>query len=152
MKRYPHFEFHSCRNGDINFSVCFDGRRARVYADCVWDPFQQFLRWLEAITIGVDECAWRWDACGPDFELRYFHVRDYGRVVVRKIAHAPKLAFLATQRDIVKGLYISFVAFTRSPLYVAKEWEDFPAGGWYGTDLRKVRSPRVEQWLAETAQ
>jgi len=37
----------------------------------VWCAFGDLIRWLEAIVIGVQECAFAWDAEGPDGELRW---------------------------------------------------------------------------------
>ncbi|MBS0591499.1 MAG: hypothetical protein JSR65_12790 [Proteobacteria bacterium] len=42
-----------------------------MYFTSVWGGFNDLMCWLEAIVIGVRECAFSWDPEGPDLELHW---------------------------------------------------------------------------------
>ena len=147
----PHLVFKACAQGDIDFSVVYGSMSASVYADCVWDPFPDLLRWLEAITTGVQCCAFEWDACGPDFAFKFQRSdQTIGHVEVVKNIDLLLGSFLAPTRHIVEGFYRSFIEFTASAGYVPEEWQE-ESGSWFGQDLRRLCSPRIEAWLSNCA-
>lgn len=107
-------------------------------------PFRQFTAWLEAVTCGVQECAFQWDAEGPEGELRWF---DLGRSGLLRVSWGGKERFECTVRlnkaQLVRTFYESLRAYVESDHYDPLDYESPSV-----PNLRELRSARVEDWLA----
>jgi hypothetical protein len=98
-----------------------------VYVSSVFCPFEDFIRFLEAITIDVQECGFTWEAEGPDGAMRWSRrfPLDTGFLSVEwnggkgPVAHR---AMLDT-RQAVEALYTAFREFVDSPGYDPLRYE-----------------------------
>ena len=61
-----------------------DGTEFTVYMSSVFCPFPDFIRFLEAISIEVQECGFRWMAEGPDGAIQWTRraIQDTGFLTV----------------------------------------------------------------------
>jgi hypothetical protein len=130
---------------------CF---HAPVYMTSVWCPFRNYLRFLEAITVDVQTCGFHWDAEGPEGRLKWERgVDDTGILEVQwSIWRDPQrrngMRMLLNTRQMVRMLYEAFRRFVESPEYDPTLYEE-GEGQWFGANLRELRSPLVEAWLAQ---
>src|SRR5690242_13300220 len=88
-------------------------------------PFPRFITWLEAVLCGVQECAFEWDAEGPDGELRWFDSWDSGFLQVswigkETIVHKVRL----NKAQMVRAFYESFRGFVESDRYDPLQYEE----------------------------
>jgi len=111
-------------------------------------PFRQFIAWLEAVTCGVQECAFEWDAEGPEGELRWF---DLGEAGLLRVSWGGKEPFERKVRlskaQMVRAFYESFRTFVESDHYDPQDYESPSV-----SNLRELRSALVEGWLARQQQ
>ncbi len=94
-------------------------------------PFLDYIRFLEAVALQVQECAFEWDAEGPEgrFEWRRRFIDDTGFLTLnwdgwfrggsRKFSHRMML----NTRQMVRMLYSAFRRFVESPEYQPMRYE-----------------------------
>jgi hypothetical protein len=94
-------------------------------------PFRDYIRFLEAVALQVQECAFEWDAEGPEgrLEWRRRFIDDTGFLTVnwdgwfrggsRKFGHRMML----NTRQMVRMLYSAFRRFVESPEYQPMRYE-----------------------------
>ena len=94
-------------------------------------PFRDYLRFLEAVALQVQECAFEWDAEGPEgrLEWRRRFIDDTGFLSInwhgsfrghsRKFSHRMML----NTRQMVRMLYSAFRRFVESPEYQPIHYE-----------------------------
>lgn len=94
-------------------------------------PFRDYIRFLEAVALQVQECAFEWDAEGPEgrFEWRRRFIDDTGFLTInwdgwfrggsRKFSHRMML----NTRQMVRMLYTAFRRFVESPEYQPMRYE-----------------------------
>lgn len=94
-------------------------------------PFPDFIAWLEAIVCGVQECAFDWDAEGPEGRL-HWRRRDRATGFVTAIWHDTREPtehrIMLETRQAVAGFYGGFRQFIESPAYDPLPYEDLPVG------------------------
>jgi hypothetical protein len=99
-------------------------------------PIRDYLRFLEAVTLQVQECAFEWEAEGP--EARFEWARwggsrsDKGHLTItwdgwfRDHKHTFSHRMLLNTRQMVRNLYAAFRSFVESPEYVPMMYEAVP--------------------------
>lgn len=94
-------------------------------------PFPDYIAWLEAIVCGVQECAFGWDAEGPEGRLHWAR-RDsaIGFVTASwQDSRAPiEHRVMLETRQAVAAFYVGFRQFIESPSYDPLAYEDLPVG------------------------
>ncbi len=95
----------------------------------VWCPFPSLIHWLEAIVVDVQECAFRWDAEGPDGELRWYRAGKSGRLkaswwtrdTIEREVRLNKI-------QLVRAFYESFRSFVDSDRFDPLSYESLSVG------------------------
>ena len=121
-------------------------------------PIRDFIRFLEAIAVGVQECAFEWDAEGLDGRMEWrrssggrgiltvFWPVNYRNDETREAG----VGMLMERRQVVTALYQAFRSFVGSASYRSQDYEwACDGGGQSETDLRALKSGVIEAWLAE---
>jgi hypothetical protein len=92
-----------------------------VYMSDTWCPFADFIRFLEAITLDVQECSMHWDAEGPEAEMRWErrHINDTGFLTVdwSSDKNSFNRRMMLNTKQTVKMLYTAFRSFVESKDY-----------------------------------
>lgn len=94
-------------------------------------PFKDFIRFLEAIALGVQECAFRWDAEGPEGEMRWERrfIDDTGFLTVLWSSEEEyNYRMMLNTRQAVAMLYGAFRSFVESSDYDPVRWESLTYG------------------------
>ncbi len=117
-------EFQTCEYAWICFRVSAGSQSVLVSASGVFDPFQDLIAWLEAVAVGVQECAFSLDEEGHllEFRLRY----DYPNTMLslsEEGGETPYLRVAVDRCQLVKAFYESLTAFSLSDRYVPAHWE-----------------------------
>jgi hypothetical protein len=97
-----------------------------VYFSSVFCAFPSFIRFLEAITIGVDECGFTWDPEGPYGHMEWrSHGWDEGSFRLEWSSRGQKIdqSTLIRTYDAVEALYSAFRTFVESPAYEPFRYE-----------------------------
>ena len=94
--------------------------------------FSDMLHWLEAVVVGVWECAFQWDGEGPEGELRWFcRDCDSGQLKLSwrtwREADVEREVRLNTPQ-MVRAFYESFRNYVESDRYDPLDYEDLNAG------------------------
>ena len=107
-----------------------------VVMDSVFCPFPDFIRFLEAITMQVQECAFDWEAEGPSGRMQWRR-RKLNRDGVLTISwhsefsdreHDFSYELLLDTRHTVRMLYTAFRRFVESPEYDPIRYEKLTIG------------------------
>lgn len=117
----------SHRQAKVEFSV----RISSVFC-----PFDDYIRFLEAITTGVRECSFDWDAEGQEgtmrWERRYLHENGFLNVTWAGYYREHKQEFshrmMLDTHQTVGMLYHAFRNFVESPDYDPLRYENIEAG------------------------
>jgi hypothetical protein len=129
-----HFKQHPAV--DWLFLRLSSGRRhITVHMGRCYDPFADILRWLEAIAIGVQECAVTWDGEGEDLRaefLRIDYAADRGRLVVASSGRrGERFEADVSRRQMIAAIYQGFRRFVESDGYDARLYEQSTTvGAW----------------------
>lgn len=123
-------KFGDCDVGWISMLLTSGGRSLRFRLSHIYDPLPDMLAWLEAITIGVEECGFRVDEEGAFVNFsahKQLRADDQSRVytvlnVVPQYDVQPLQAIMPTT-DMVAAFYRAFRTFADSPEYVREQWE-----------------------------
>ncbi len=104
----------------------------QVYMSSVFCPFGDFIRFLEAITLEVQECSFTWDSEGPEGRMRWERrsIHDTGFLTVEWNSSKTQFShrmMLKTQQA-VGALYTAFRAFAESPEYDPLRYERLTIG------------------------
>ena len=94
-------------------------------------PFGDYIRFLEAVALQVQECAFEWDAEGPEgrLEWRRRFIDDTGFLTINweGSLHGPSRKFshrmMLNTRQMVRMLYYAFRRFVESPEYQPMRYE-----------------------------
>ena len=104
----------------------------QVYISSLWCPFPDFIRFLEAITIEVQECSFSWDPEGPEGRMRWErrHFQDTGFLTVEWKSSDKQFShrMMLNTRQAVKMLYTAFRTFADSPDYDPLRYEELTIG------------------------
>lgn len=107
-------------------------REHSLYMSSVFCPFEDFIRFREAITLDVQEVAFEWDAEGPTGAMRWHRRRrgESGHLMVEWSSRGASFVhttFLYT-RDTVAGLYGALRSFAESADYNPFRYERLTLG------------------------
>lgn len=87
----------------------------------VFCPFHNYLKWLEAIVIDVQECAWEWEAEGPDGRMvwRRGHSETGLLEIIWPRYEIPEkqVQIMLYRHQMVEMFYRAFRRFVESPAY-----------------------------------
>lgn len=107
-----------------------------VFISSIFCPFHDLVRFLEAVCLQVQECAFEWDAEGPTGRMEWQRrfTNDTGFLTLkwdgrfrgyeRKFEHRMML----DTRQMVRMLYTAFRRFVESPEYDPIRYEDMQVG------------------------
>lgn len=86
--------------------------------------FGSMVSWLEAVTCGVQDCAFSWDAEGPDGELRWQGPWEDGTLTMSWTAGEHDYGLYVNKAQMLRAFYESFRSFVESERYdpLAYEW------------------------------
>ena len=123
-------KFGDCDAGWIRMLLTVGESSLTVRLSHIYDPLPDMLAWLEAITIGVEECGFRVDEEGAFVNFsahKQLRADDQSRVytvinIVPQYDVQPLQAIMPTT-DLVAAFYRAFRTFADSPGYVRKQWE-----------------------------
>lgn len=122
----------------------------------VFCPFADFIRFLEAIAVQVQECAFEWDAEGPDGRMswnRRFPDQD-GFLAVswdgRYRGHVQKFSYrtMLNTRQAVGMLYTAFRRFVESDMYDPIRYEELRFGEYLELILRNCSLKELSERLS----
>ena len=104
----------------------------QVYISSVWCPFTDLIRFLEAITIEVQECSFSWDPEGPEgrmrWERRCFQGTGFLTVEWKSSDKQFSHRMMLNTRQAVSMLYTALRSFAESPEYDPLRYEQLTAG------------------------
>lgn len=104
-----------------------------VYMDNTFCPFRDFIRFLEAITIEVQECQFEWDAAGPTgiMHWRRRSTQETSFLTIEWLS-SPQKSFkhriMLNTREMVTELYTKFRKFVESDDYDPLGYENMTLG------------------------
>lgn len=114
-----------------------------VYMTSVFCPFADFIRFLEAIAVQVQECTFEWDAEGDDGRMRwqrrrvdaegFLTVSWRGSYGGRRQEFSHRM--MLDTRQTVRMLYTAFRRFVESHEYDPLRYEELTAGEAFGLIL-----------------
>lgn len=134
MKEQPNqnlsVKFGDCDAGWISMLLTSEESSLSVRLSHIYDPLPKMLAWLEAITIGVEECGFRVDEEGVFVNFsarREFRASENWRAytalnIVPEYDIQPLQVTLPTY-DLVGIFYRTFREFADSSAYVREQWE-----------------------------
>ncbi len=136
--------------GGIPITIACEGQSVGlVVTDCC-DPFPAMLRWLEAITTGVQCCSFDVDEEGSDKRFSLEQTCNGSQFSIVDKYYEPEI-FIRSEVDpvqLVQAFYVGLVEYARSPLYIKAHWHDKPSLH-LGCNLSELKSPIIENWLYE---
>jgi hypothetical protein len=103
-----------------------------VYFSSVFCPFWNFFRFLEAVTIEVQECAFEWDPEGPTGRMHWHRrfVNDTGFLTIEWVSKESfRHRTMLNTRQAVRSLYEAFRAFVTSEDYDPLRYEEEVSNG-----------------------
>ncbi|SFU73526.1 hypothetical protein [Nitrosospira multiformis] len=166
----PEFDFIELRirmTGDITTTTECDkhGRKTEpvsyqketvdftVYISSVFCPFKDFIRFLEAITLDVQECAFGWDPEGPEGRMHWLRrsPQDTGFLTVEWVSSKKNFShrMMLNTRETVSTLYLAFRAFVDSPEYDPLRYEELNYGECFALVLSDASLGDLAGRLAE---
>lgn len=95
-----------------------------VYFSSVFCAFPGFICFLEAITIGVEECAFSWNAEGPDGRMHWHSSGEDEGSFRLQWSSSVDQTIRVRARDVVETLYAAFRTFVQSPAYEPFRYEE----------------------------
>ena len=123
-------EFLECDCGWIFFSVKAGTQSIKVSASQVFDPFPDLLSWLEALSVGVQECAFTMDEEGHELVFRYIEgyvdYRSSTFTISEPSCYENSRCYIRTYVDrlqLIKVFYDSVTHFANSTGYKPEQWE-----------------------------
>lgn len=119
-------------------------QKVECHFSTVFSPFSNFILWLEAVALGVQECAFEWEAEGPDGRMQWKR-RDWdtGHFTLEWSNLDPPPRIMLGRYQMVEAFYTAFRNMANSFTY------SDPVDAGSGVNLRQLRSTAVENWLAD---
>lgn len=109
-----------------------DRVECQVYMTSVFCPFRDFIRFLEAIAIEVQECGFEWDPEGPMAKMSWTRrfVADAGFLTVEWRSGEERFnhRMMLGTRQAVESLYTAFRSFVESDDYDPLRYEEVTIG------------------------
>lgn len=96
-------------------------RQVSCRISSVFCPFRSLLAWLEAVAVGVQECAFEWEAEGPFGRLAWSHLH----LVLDWHEHDREhcIRIRADRKQVVRAFYTAFRRFVESGEYDPLRYE-----------------------------
>jgi hypothetical protein len=121
----------------------------RVYFSSLWCAFPSLVRFLEAIAIGVDECAFTWDPEGPFGEMRWHGNGKEGTFTLTwSGGESFRWSTRVCARDLVQSLYGGFRSFVESDDYDPMRYEQLRRWDMYALVLADAHLGQLARALA----
>lgn len=95
--------------------------RRRLEISGAFCPFPQMIAWLEAVSLGLYQCGFWWDAEGPTYRLEW----NGAELSIEERADEPpeELRVRLDRRQMVAAFYLAFRRFVGSRRYRPAEYE-----------------------------
>lgn len=129
--------YQSLDRGFLHFKVTLGEQELQTRFSDVFDPIEPFRRWLEAICIGVEECAFSFATEGDDLKFNFLNwnhpvfYEGYDRSYMRMVGHVDR-------NQLIEAFYTGFILFLDSYRYRKEGWEEMSYEGY----LSDLVSPR----------
>lgn len=144
-----------------------------IYCSEVWDPFEDFIEWLEQIASGALTATWCINQEGLCGRLQFYGatVDDCNDYLLHIRSNRDGLNHVTgisvERRQLIESFYRAFRIMTLDPDYEAREWEPHPlfpltekcdeeeydeawaAYPFCGVRLRELTSPVIETYLSD---
>ena len=128
-----------------------------VYMSSVFCPFKDFIRFLEAIAIQVQECSFEWDPEGPSAKMEWSRRFPYESGFLTVSWHGPKgwrnqqfsHRMMLSTRQTVSMFYTAFRRFVESPDYEPTRYEQMTTGEAFALMLADSTLEKLAETLAE---
>ena len=124
----------NCQKGGVSTHLGDDLQVVMATSPTVSRFFGDMIRWLEAMIIGVQECAFEWDNEGPEGRLHWHNHWD-GRGLLhltwdgsRERPIAVDRRFLLVREEVVRAFYEALRSMTASAAYARLEHEPVTVG------------------------
>ena len=129
--------------GGVPITVVCGDQSAHLGITNCWDPFPSMLRWLEAITTGVQCCFFDIDEEGTDKQLTLKQYCDDSWFSIVNTYDEEEIFIRAVVDPVqlVQAFYLGLVEYAHSPQYISEHWEVS------GCNLTDLKSPMIENWL-----
>ena len=113
--------------GDPDIHVHEDAL-TRTWISSTLCAFPALIAWLEAVTCGVQECAFSWDGEGTDGEMRWRGSFDSGLLEIVWTKGDIKREVYLNKVQMVRAFYDSFREYVESDRYDPLQYESLDAG------------------------
>lgn len=122
-------EFGPVRWGLFYFTLKLGDQTFETNFSDVFDPMRRFKHWLEAISIGVEQCSFAFDPEGNEIRFTFEQI-SYDRAEYR-VTHAWSdgdllLSGNVDRRQLIDAFYSGFLNYDASPEYDRYQWEAEP--------------------------
>ena len=118
--------FHEVKYGWIEFTLTLGEKSFQTRFSEVFDPIPDLKKWLEAISIGVQQCSFFFDAEGPEIRFNLERISYDREIFTVSQAYDDSEIFLSDCVDryqLVEEFYIGLLSFRDSPSFDKREWE-----------------------------
>ncbi len=132
--------FTRCEYGWIYFTVITDEYEVDIRASEVYDPFPDLIAWLEAIAVGVKECAFDMEEEGPEkrFEFRKISY-DKFRLYITDNYEKTLLETFVDRKQLVSAFYNGIKTYASFPDYQEKNRNGRTSFYWKGCQASQIR-------------
>ncbi|MGI8542638.1 MAG: hypothetical protein ACR2MD_04080 [Aridibacter sp.] len=120
-------DFQEVKYGLLSFNLTLGKKNFETRFSEVFDPIIGFKKWLEAISIGVEQCSFSFDTEGLEVRFGFEQISNDREIFYAAEAYDNSEVFLCDYVDrfqVVDALYNGLLDFRNSSDFVAEEWED----------------------------
>ena len=157
-------DFKAVRYGIIYFTLTLGEKSFGTIFSEVFDPLQNFRKWLEAISIGVHQCSFWYDPEGTETKFNFERISFKRELFAVSYYYDDSDVFLSgyiERRQLVEEFYFGFLNFCNSPKFEKYQWESKPFAehltNLFGTDyktlltdLSKFSGKQLKYFLCKT--
>jgi hypothetical protein len=119
-------DFESVQYGLMHFTLMLGDKSFETRFSDVYDPIPSFKKWLEAISIGVEQCSFWFDTEGKDIKFDLARVSYDKELFTVTEPYDDADIFLSDyvdRRQLVEVLYFGLLEFRNSSNFIKDEWE-----------------------------
>ncbi len=119
-------DFESVQYGLMNFTLTLGEKSFETNFSDVYDPILNFKKWLEAISIGVEQCSFWYDPEGSETKFNFERISYDKEVFTISYYYDDDEIFLSNyvdRRQIVEAFYFGLLNFRNSPKFNKYQWE-----------------------------
>ncbi|HNQ67960.1 MAG TPA: hypothetical protein PKN32_06260 [Bacteroidales bacterium] len=119
-------EYYKVDTGWIFFKIYADKQSFESRFSEVFDPLPDFKKWLEAISIGVQQTSFEYDPEGTEIKFDFERVCWDREVLTISEAYKDGQIFIKAnidRRQLVKAFYHGLLTFSSTDKFDSEEWE-----------------------------